>query len=222
MAASLVVVGAGGHGVELVAYARQACAATQLDLLGVFDDDRERRPVLGLPILGTVDDLLNRAAAQASELLYVTAVGDNATRRGLVERIEAARLPNLNPWTCRHPQASIGVEDVQIGAGSCLAPGSIVTARAHIGRHCIANVKASISHDCAIGDYCNLNPGSTLCGNVRLGEGCYVGAGATIIEKITVGAWTVIGAGAVVVRDLPPGVLALGVPARVVKRLAPE
>jgi len=38
---------------------------------------------------------------------------------------------------------------------------------------------------------------------------------------VTIGANTVVGAGAVVTRDLPPGVLAVGVPARVIRSLAP-
>jgi maltose O-acetyltransferase len=36
---------------------------------------------------------------------------------------------------------------------------------------------------------------------------------------VTIGANTVVGAGAVVMRDLPPGVLAVGVPARVVRAI---
>jgi acetyltransferase EpsM len=98
-----------------------------------------------------------------------------------------------------------------------LAPNTIATTRARIGAHCILNVKASVSHDCVIDDYCNINPNATVCGDVRLGEGCYVGAGAVIIEKRTIGAWTVIGAGSVVTRDLPDGVTAVGVPARIIK-----
>jgi maltose O-acetyltransferase len=38
---------------------------------------------------------------------------------------------------------------------------------------------------------------------------------------VTIGANTVVGAGAVVTRDLAPNVLAVGVPARVTRRLAP-
>jgi maltose O-acetyltransferase len=49
--------------------------------------------------------------------------------------------------------------------------------------------------------------------NVWLGGGVIVGPG------VTIGAGTVVGAGAVVANDLPAGVLALGVPARVVRKL---
>lgn len=50
--------------------------------------------------------------------------------------------------------------------------------------------------------------------NVWLGGGVIVGPG------VRIGANTVVGAGSVVLRDLPPGVLAAGNPARVIRDLA--
>lgn len=52
---------------------------------------------------------------------------------------------------------------------------------------------------------------------VRLKRGCYLGAGCLILPGVTVGERAVVGAGAVVTRDVPPGKLALGVPARVAR-----
>jgi acetyltransferase-like isoleucine patch superfamily enzyme len=52
---------------------------------------------------------------------------------------------------------------------------------------------------------------------VVLKRGCYLGAGALILPGITVGERAIVGAGAVVTRDVPPGKVAVGVPARVVK-----
>jgi len=53
----------------------------------------------------------------------------------------------------------------------------------------------------------------TIAGNVWLGGGVIVCPG------VSIGADTVVGAGAVVTRDLPAGVFAAGVPARVVRSL---
>lgn len=210
-AVELVVIGAGGHGAETIAYLRRLGAKVRL--LGAIDDGRTEMPG-GARHLGGIDRLLELAARRKRVLHYITAVGDNATRMKIVARIEAARIARLKPWTLVHPDARAGTLDVLIGEGSCLAPAAIVTTRARIGRHCILNVKASVSHDCIVGDYCNLNPGATICGGVTLGEGCYIGAGATIVPGATIGAWTTVGAGAVVVGDLPGGVTAVGVPAR--------
>lgn len=211
-AAPLVIVGAGGHGAEVVAYANDA----GLEIAGAFDDAKPAGPWHITRILGSLDALPDFCRSR-ERVDYITAVGDNAVRRRIVARIDELGLANLFARTVRHASAWGGAA-VDIGAGSLLAPNSIVTTRAIIGKHCVVNVNASISHDSIVGDYCNINPGATICGNARLGEGCFVGAGATIIENVTIGAWTVIGAGAVVTDDLPQGVTAVGVPARIIRR----
>ncbi len=50
-------------------------------------------------------------------------------------------------------------------------------------------------------------------------DGAWIGAGAILLDGVRVGKGAVVGAGAVVTRDVPPHTLALGVPARVVRRL---
>ena len=50
-------------------------------------------------------------------------------------------------------------------------------------------------------------------------RGASIGANATLLPGITIGERAMIGAGAVVTRDVPPRVLVVGVPARVVRAL---
>lgn len=54
---------------------------------------------------------------------------------------------------------------------------------------------------------------------VVVGDNVWLGAGAIVCPGVTIGENTVVGAGSVVTRDLPPGVLAVGNPARVVRSL---
>ncbi|MBU7032822.1 MAG: acyltransferase [Theionarchaea archaeon] len=54
---------------------------------------------------------------------------------------------------------------------------------------------------------------------VKIGRGTWIGTGALILPGVTVGEYCVIGAGAVVTADIPDHTLALGVPARPVKKL---
>ena len=148
-------------------------------------------------------------------------MGDNRVRARFAEQVAALGVAALRPWTLLHPRAHVG-PDVELGEGTCVAPGATLTTRIRVGRHSIVNVHASISHDAELDDFVNVNPGAVVCGAVRLGEGCYVGAGATVIQNVSVGAWSVVGAGAVVIRDVPPGVTVMGVPARVVAATAPR
>ena len=55
---------------------------------------------------------------------------------------------------------------------------------------------------------------------ITIGDNVWLGGGVIVCPGVEIGADTVVGAGAVVTRDLPAGVLALGVPARVVRSVA--
>ncbi|MEV0593194.1 sugar O-acetyltransferase [Nonomuraea cavernae] len=54
---------------------------------------------------------------------------------------------------------------------------------------------------------------------IVIGDNVWLGGGAIVLAGVTIGDDTVIGAGAVVTGDLPGGVVAVGVPARVVRHL---
>lgn len=56
---------------------------------------------------------------------------------------------------------------------------------------------------------------------VTLGAGVWLGAGAKILDGVAVGDRAIVGAGAVVRHDVPPGAVAVGVPAKVVGQRDP-
>jgi acetyltransferase-like isoleucine patch superfamily enzyme len=53
---------------------------------------------------------------------------------------------------------------------------------------------------------------------IKIEDDVWVGAGAKILDGVKIGKGSVIGAGAVVVRDIPPYSVAVGIPARVIKK----
>jgi serine O-acetyltransferase len=69
-----------------------------------------------------------------------------------------------------------------------------------------------IEHQVTIGAERDLSP--------TLGDNIFIGAGAKIVGAVKIGSGVKIGANAVVITDLPDGVTAVGVPARIVNRKA--
>lgn len=55
---------------------------------------------------------------------------------------------------------------------------------------------------------------------ISIGDNAWLGGGAIVLAGVTVGEGAIVGAGAVVTRDVPAGVVAVGNPARVVRRLS--
>jgi maltose O-acetyltransferase len=57
---------------------------------------------------------------------------------------------------------------------------------------------------------------------IVVGDNVWLSSGVIVCPGVTIGDHTVVGAGAVVTRDLPAGVVAMGVPARVVREIGEQ
>jgi len=90
-----------------------------------------------------------------------------------------------------------------------------VQAQASIGKGAILNTSCSVDHDAQLSDAVHVCPGARLAGEVKVGARSWIGIGASVIQQVRIGSDVTVGAGAAVVRDLPNGVTAVGVPARV-------
>jgi serine O-acetyltransferase len=99
--------------------------------------------------------------------------------------------------TLYHPTGVVIGPDVVVGARCVLQQGVTLGASRERGRIVDGRVDSPV-----------------------LGDGVEIGAGARILGPISVGDGSVVGANAVVLKDVPPGHLAVGVPARVTPRAA--
>lgn len=59
-------------------------------------------------------------------------------------------------------------------------------------------------------------------GNIIIEDDVWLTAGVTVMGGVRIGAGTIVATGSVVIKDLPPGVLAGGIPAKVIRPLSIE
>ncbi|MCB9317605.1 MAG: acetyltransferase [Lewinellaceae bacterium] len=119
-----------------------------------------------------------------------------------------------------HPTAVVP-STVALGRGVHISPGVVVAPYAGLGDFVVLNRSCSIGHHTALGDFVRINPGVTVSGVCRIGRGVAIGSGATVLDQLSIGENSVIGAGSVVTKNIPAGVVAYGVPAKVVREVAP-
>ena len=190
--------GASGHAKVII----DILKSQNKEISGLIDDNEFINEMLSYPVYHELD----------KNFSYIVSIGDNKTRKKIVDK-----LSDVHFETAIH-EAAIVSENAQIEEGTVVMPGCIIQSCSHIGRHCIVNTGASVDHDCVLDDYVHISPHATLCGNVTVGEGTWIGAGAIIVPGIKIGKWSVVGAGAVVTKDIPDNVVAVGNPARILRK----
>ncbi|MGP1909065.1 sugar O-acetyltransferase [Metabacillus sp. JX24] len=75
-------------------------------------------------------------------------------------------------------------------------------------------VLATLNHDIDPRKRSTLHPAP-----ITIGTSVWIGANATILPGVTIGDGAIIAAGAVVTKDVPPNVIAGGVPAKMIKKI---
>ncbi len=180
-------------------------------LVGFLDDDEARHGTMldGLAVLAGGESL----PSLPDGTHVVCAVGDPQAKARVVERLRSRHFPFaslIHPSVHRSPS-------VQVGEGSVIMPGAALTVDIRLGDHVLVSPGCTVGHDTVVGHGASLMPGVHLAGRVNVGERVFLGMGAVVISGVTVGADVTVGAGAAVIRDLPPGVTAVGVPARVIR-----
>jgi len=204
----LLVVGGGGHGKVAAETALASGRWTEI----AFLDRRfpKLSQVLGWPVIGS--DIEPEGFFSRYPQVFV-AIGDNHSR---LSCISALTNMGYQVLTVVHPAACVS-PTAELGAGTLVVAGGIVNASSIVGRGCIINTGATVDHDCVLGEGVHVSPGAHVGGEVTIGECSWIGIGAAIRHCVRIGRDVVIGAGAAVIRDLPPGVTAVGVPARIVE-----
>jgi sugar O-acyltransferase (sialic acid O-acetyltransferase NeuD family) len=206
----LFVYGAGGHA-KVVAEILRLNGNEVVGFIDNLDSRRKGEAFYGSVLLGG-DEALSELLSQGVRCCVV-GFGDNRKRLETAKRLSDI---GFSFASAVHPNA-VCAADVVIGDGTVIASGAVIGPSSSVGRHAIVNTQASIDHDCIVSDGAHLGPGVVVTGAVEVGECAWIGAGAVVADHKRIGENAIVGAGAVVVRDIPEAMVAVGVPARVVR-----
>lgn len=213
----VLIIGAGGHARSVLDILLQN---DEYEIVGCIDNAFGKREVVEgmeeIPIVGN-DNALEEFRNKGIKKIFI-AIGSNELRDELYDYVSLLGFELINVISSSayiSPRA-------KLGNGICVMPGAVINVNAVIEDNCIINTNCSIDHDCKIGRSVHIAPGVAISGTVSIGDRTQVGTGASIIDGINVGNDAFIGAGAAVVMDIEEYALAVGVPARMIKKLKGE
>jgi sugar O-acyltransferase (sialic acid O-acetyltransferase NeuD family) len=204
----IILYGAGGHG-KVVLDALFLAGINSKDLLILDDNNNLSEHKLFDCFINPISSIANLI-----DFPFHISIGNNATRFAIFNNMSKK---STNLLTIIHPNASIS-KFAKIGPGSFLGASSVVAPNASIRNCVIVNHGAVVDHDCFIGDFSHIGPNACLGGAVKVGSKVLVGAGSVILPGITIGDGAVIGAGSVVTSNVLPFSVAVGIPAKPIKK----
>lgn len=191
------LIGAGG-------YAKEIRAAMQMPDIQFFVDDKYE---------DLDSNILGLSKFNPEEYMVAVAIADPVVRYNIVQS-----LPKETKYfTFIDPTAQIHDDNVQVGEGSIICAGTIITTNVKLGKHTHLNLLTTIGHDCKIGDYFTTGPGVQISGNETIGDRVYFGTRSCIKQKLTVCNDVIIGMNAGVVKNITEPGTYVGTPTQKIK-----
>ncbi len=136
-----------------------------------------------------------------------------------------SKRPRVHSSAMIAPNATI-IGDVVVGSRTSIWPGAVLRGdygRIRVGSNC--SLQDNVVVHCSSQNPAVIGNGVTVAHSAiihacRIGDECLVGAGAIIFDGAKVGTHSIIGVGSVVLegRTIPPRSVAVGAPAKVLRR----
>lgn len=209
--ARLLIIGAGGFGREVAAWAWHVRPeAREWDSMAFLDANPAA--LAGMDgfdgIMEVVGDPATYEPLPTDR--FVCGIGHPRTKltlcRALLDR--GAHFINLI-----HPSSVIGVGN-RFGIGTVICALCVVTSNVYFGDFVTLNASSTVGHDARLGDGCMLSGHADVTGYATLGEGVFVGSHGCVLPSVVVGDYAIVGAGSVATRKVKPHTTVFGVPAR--------
>ena len=206
MKKTLFVYGKGGFGKEVLDIANRMATFNEIYFIDDFDFDNKTTFNLSY----VFENLINKG-----DCYFTIAIGDVNLRNRVIANVISAGgsfATLIDPTAVISPTA-------QIKEGVIICQLAFVGPDAVIDSYCIVNTAAVIGHDIKISEYCVISPSVNIGGQSEIGKNVYLGMGSIVKEGLKIGENAVLGMGSVLHSDLPGFMLAMGNPARPIRKI---
>lgn len=206
----LIIIGAGSVGGHIATNLQDY--SSDYNLLGFLDDDSSKNGIsfAGFPVMGIVDEITK----YSFDINIVVGIAFPSIKLQIIGKLKSLGFNNFPFLVSSSAWVS---NNVQIGSGSIIYPGTTINYNTTIGNFVVLNMNCAIGHDCEINDYTSLAPGVLIGGNTTVDESTELGIGSRTLQGVSIGKNSSIGAGAVIIRNVPDGAVVVGNPGEIIK-----
>ncbi|MEO9021804.1 MAG: NeuD/PglB/VioB family sugar acetyltransferase [Ginsengibacter sp.] len=191
----ICILGVGGFGREVLFCLNDMIATSNLKIeetacFMVDDQYYNESRIMGI-------DVIRHSKFDPALYNVVVAIGDPSARKKVVES-----LPITTTYaTIIHPSAVIS-KWVEIGEGSIITAGTVITCNIKIGKHSHLNLHTTIGHDCVIGNFFTTAPAANISGNCHFGNCVLFGTNSSVRQGVSICDNVTVGMGGVVVKNI--------------------
>jgi sugar O-acyltransferase (sialic acid O-acetyltransferase NeuD family) len=185
----------------------------EFNAYGFIDNDVKKHGTLfhGFPVFGGTSSI---PSLLAKDVRFVNLITGSTIARYQVTLDAVRNGATLTNFI--HP--SVNLKMTHLGVGNYIQEGVITQAEVEIGDNSSIHMASLIGHESKIGNTVFIAHAVSISGCCEIGDGCFIGTNATVLPRLKIGKWSIIGAGAVVTKNIPDYSVAIGNPARVVRR----
>lgn len=192
----IVIIGAGGIGREVAWIIEEINEVNPTwNIVGFVDENSEMwgEKLNGYKVLGGIEALDELEVKP----YVVVAIANCEVKKNIVARLEE----KYKFATVIYPKVRVS-KYIEIGKGTIIYPGVILTVNTRIGNHVIISGNCGVGHDTVIGDYSSVLWGSSFSGYDVIREECFIGVGCKIAQGIDITSGSRVVTGSVVTEDI--------------------
>lgn len=207
---NLYIYGSGGNGCELCDIAERINSQKKRwENIFFVDDVREEIIWYDRKVYR-----FNEMLSDDSSYECIISLGEPLHRQSLHEKLTHHNVPFA---TLIDPNSVIS-PSVSVGQGCIIGSGSFISSNSKIAENTMLEVNTIVGHDISIGKHSVISSCTVIGGATEIGDETFIGLNCTVKNELKIGNRCIIGMGSSVFNDINNGYIALGNPARPIKK----